>query len=223
MIYIFDLDDTLYDERHYVESGFNAVAQYAHQQWKLPGEQSFQQLVQLLDTQGRGQIFNDFLAQHGLLSQAAVAACVKVYRLHKPTLTLPEQHRQLLERLPKPLYLVTDGHKIVQKNKVDALGITSLFKRVFITHRFGIEHAKPSTYCFELIKKAEGCDWKDMVYIGDNPAKDFVNLNKLGMRTVWVRTGVHRKTEAKPGYEAQTSIDSLLELDDHLLEIQSMQ
>lgn len=216
MIYIFDLDDTLYDERQYVESGFKAVAHYAYMRWKLPYHESFNQLVQLLDSQGRGHIFNDFLASHNILTQNAVNACIKTYRLHLPALTLPDTHLHLLKQLPTPRYLVTDGHKIVQQNKVAALGIAPLFKRVFITHRFGIRHAKPSTYCFEKIKKAENCEWRDMVYIGDNPAKDFVNLNKLGMKTIRVRTGVHRDVIAKPGYDANIHINTLAELTQHV-------
>ncbi|MBN7827909.1 HAD family hydrolase, partial [Bowmanella dokdonensis] len=97
-------------------------------------------------------------------------------------------------------------------NKVDALGIGPLFKRVFITHRFGIQHAKPSTHCFELIKKAEGCDWQDMLYIGDNPANDFVNLNKLGMQTVRVLTGVHRDVQVPPAVDATNTIQTLVGL-----------
>jgi len=212
VIYIFDLDDTLYDERQYVESGFRAVATYAANQWGLDATSCYEQLVRLLDTQGRGRIFDDFLAQHSLSSKTNIRACVRTYRLHKPKLSLPAEHLQLLQQLPKPLYLVTDGHKIVQQNKVEALGIAPLFKRVFITHRFGIKHAKPSTHCFELIKKAEKCEWRDMVYIGDNPAKDFVNLNKLGMNTVRVLTGVHKNIIAHKDFDALRTIRTLIEL-----------
>ncbi|GGO73848.1 HAD family hydrolase [Bowmanella pacifica] len=212
MIFIFDLDDTLYDERQYVESGFQAVADMAQQRWGLDKTQSFARLINLLDSQGRGRIFDDWLAAHSLANKGNIQACVRSYRRHKPSLKMPEAHLALLNELPKPLYLVTDGHKIVQQNKVDALGIGPLFKRVFITHRFGIQHAKPSTHCFELIKKAEGCDWQDMLYIGDNPAKDFVNLNKLGMQTVRVLTGVHRDVQVPPAVDATNTIQTLVGL-----------
>jgi len=48
-----------------------------------------------------------------------------------------------------------------------------------------------------------------MVYVADNPAKDFVNLNRQGMPTVRVLTGLHRDVEAKPGYEARFRIADL--------------
>lgn len=213
MIYIFDLDDTLYDERHYVESGLRAVASFAENAWGIDKETGVEQLITLLDNNGRGRIFNDYLAMHGIaVTKANVKACVSAYRLHKPSLAMPSKHLSLLSALPAPLYLVTDGNKVVQGNKVDALNISHLFKRVFVTHRFGVKHAKPSTYCFEKIKQAERCEWRDMVYVGDNPAKDFVNLNKLGMPTVRVLTGVHKDVIAKPGYEAEHTIPHLCEL-----------
>ncbi|QPG04955.1 HAD family hydrolase [Salinimonas marina] len=209
MIYIFDLDDTLYDERQYVESGFRAVARFAEQKWGLNQDESWQSMLAILDKEGRGAVFNRWLAPFALDTKTNIKRCLSAYRTHQPDLSMPAAHLELLHRLPKPLYLVTDGNKVVQHNKVKALGIEALFKRVFITHRFGVQHAKPSTHCFELIKQAEGCEWQDMVYIGDNPAKDFVNLNKLGMQTVRVLTGVHRKVDAAPGYEAHYRISCL--------------
>ncbi len=212
MIYIFDLDDTLYDERQYVESGLRAVARLAATRWQLDENSSYHTLLQLLDTRGRGRIFDDWLAQHNLASKANIKACVSGYRLHQPQISMPDEHHKLLQQLPKPLYLVTDGNKIVQQKKIQALGIAHFFKRVFITHRFGIKHAKPSTYCFELIKKAEECEWKDMVYIGDNPAKDFVNLNTLGIQTVRVLTGVHCQSNAREEFDAKVKLPYLTKL-----------
>jgi len=213
MIYIFDLDDTLYDERQYVESGLGAVAAFVEKRWGVEKHSGIEELIALLDKNGRGRIFNDYLANHGIAANKKnVRACVSAYRLHQPTLTMPDNHLTLLENLPKPLYLVTDGNKVVQGKKVDALNIAHYFKRVFVTHRFGVKHAKPSTYCFEKIKQTEQCQWHDMVYIGDNPAKDFVNLNKLGMPTVRVLTGVHSEISAKPNFDAKYTIKSLDQL-----------
>ena len=212
MIYIFDLDDTLYNERQFVESGFLAVAKYAEFHWGLNHHDVFNQLVALLDENGRGTIFNDLLKRYHLENKKNIQKCVTTYRLHKPKLSMPKEHLALLTSLPAPLYLVTDGHKIVQNNKIEALEIAHLFKRVFITHRFGIKHAKPSPYCFKKIQQAENCAWEDMVYIGDNPTKDFVNLNKLGMQTVRVLTGVHKAVNVSASFNAKITINKLTDL-----------
>lgn len=211
MILIFDLDDTLYDETSFVISGLGAVARYGEDVFGWDAESSLAFMREVLEREGRGQVFDRWLELHGHWSKARVAGCVKIYRHHRPRLELFPAARVVLDQFRGrvPLYLVTDGHKIVQKNKVDALGLFSAFRRVFITHRFGIHHAKPSTHCFERIRQAEGCSWGDMVYVGDNPSKDFVNLNPPGALTVRVQTGGHRNVVALPGHDAQVSIPDL--------------
>jgi putative hydrolase of the HAD superfamily len=216
MILIFDLDDTLYPERTYVESGFRAVADFLHSQRGWEAAESLSFMCEVLRREGRGAVFNRLLARHGEHRSSAVQDCVNVYRHHQPRIQLADAARRLLDRLPPPLYLVTDGHKVVQNKKVQALGIEPLFAKVYITHRYGLHHSKPSTYCFERICAREDCDWSNLVYVGDNPAKDFVNLTPLGVSTVRVLTGEHKGALAKPGYEANHVIDNLDQLPDCL-------
>lgn len=210
MIIIFDLDDTLYDERMYVESGLQAVAAFGADRFGWDPEPSFRFMIDVLDSEGRGAIFDRWLTMRGRYGKGLVRECLRVYRHHTPSLRLYKDAGKLIPRVSGyPLYLVTDGHKIVQQNKVIALGIEQYFRHVFITHRYGIRHAKPSTYCFERIREREGCDWSNMMYVGDNPAKDFVNLNPLGVHTVRVLTGVHRSVRAELGYDAYHTIPDL--------------
>lgn len=210
MILVFDLDDTLYDESRFVESGFRAVARFGKQQFGWDEQDSLAQMMKTLAREGRGAVFDRWLAAHGRHGKALVATCVKAYRHHKPTLSLFPEAASLLPSLSAyPLYLVTDGHKIVQANKVEALGIAPLFRKCFITHRYGIRNAKPSPYCFELIRRREKADWRQIVYIADDPSKDFVGLNPLGAQTVRVLTGRHRHVTAKPGFEARHTIPDL--------------
>lgn len=210
MVLIFDLDDTLYDERTYVESGFRAVASFGEARFGWDSEESFRFMLDVLDREGRGAVFDRWLAAQGSYSKKLVQACLRRYRGHAPRLSLNRQAKALLPELKGyPLYLVTDGHKLVQQRKIEALGIAPLFRRVFITHRYGIKNAKPSVYCFERILELESCGWSEMTYIADNPAKDFFNLNRRGANTVRVLTGLHRSVKAAPGYDAQHSIADL--------------
>lgn len=212
MIVAFDLDDTLYDESTYVAGGLAAVAAHGADRFGWSAERSREELSAILAREGRGHVFDVWLAAHGVTGRAEVARCVEVYRGHAPRLTLlPEADRALdaLAAAGHRLYLVTDGHKRVQARKVEALGLGPRFRRILITHRFGRVHAKPSTYCFELIRRAERCAWAEMAYVGDNPAKDFVALNPLGVLTVRVLTGMHRGVVARPGFDAQHCIPSL--------------
>jgi putative hydrolase of the HAD superfamily len=212
MIPVFDLDDTLYPERSFVESGFRAVADWLLDRFDWDANESMRVMLDTLEQHGRGEVFNGLLESRQLVSVGLVKQCVRVYRHHSPNISLAKNAKDILSDFGEPIYLVTDGHKIVQQNKVRALQIEHYFKRVFITHRYGIKHAKPSTYCFGIIRRMERCEWGDMVYVGDNPAKDFVNLRPLGVHTIRVLTGVHRDVRTKPEFEAAHVISNLSEL-----------
>lgn len=219
MIPIFDLDDTLYPERSYVESGFLAVAQMLEQRFGWPAKESYAHMLNTLEDKGRGEVFNRLLVAKDALNYSRVRDCIHTYRHHKPTIQLNPIASNVLGNLDVRPYLVTDGHKVVQQKKVETLGLEAQFKKIFITHRYGIRNAKPSTHCFELIKKREKCEWGDMFYVADNPAKDFVNLNPLGVHTIRVATGEYSKDIAQPGFDAMYKINTLGELKTLLKEI----
>jgi putative hydrolase of the HAD superfamily len=219
MIPIFDLDDTLYPERSFVESGFRAVAIDLEQIFGWSFEESLKHMMKTLSEIGRGSVFNRLLDSHGALNQKLVKHCIKTYRHHQPNIKMvPEAHRILDSFTTRP-YLVTDGHKEVQSNKIKALNLQSRFSRIYITRRYGMRYEKPSIHCFELIRKRERCAWSEMFYIGDNPEKDFVNLNPLGVQTIRVITGEHSAVVAKDGFDAKYQIASLDQLDKLLLKI----
>ena len=197
-VLIFDLDDTLYPEITYVHSGFSAVARSLKDIYGWDPEDSFTYMQHVLATMGRGNIFNALLESHGVLTRKAVRHCVSLYRYHRPCIKLDNEAEDFLRRLPIKPYLVTDGHKIVQSKKIDALGLKSFFKKTYITHRYGVCHAKPSPYCFNLIRHSESCDWSDLIYVGDNPAKDFVSLNELGAKTIRILKGAYSNVVAMP-------------------------
>lgn len=211
MILIFDLDDTLYDEMSFVLSGFRAVAHYGETSYGWDAGQSETFMQEHLLRYGRGRVFDEWLRYHGRYSSTRVTTCVRVYRHHQPEIELFPIAARLLKQYQgqSPLYLVTDGHKVAQYMKIKALKLAPMFRRIFITRRFGIRHEKPSLHCFEIIRRMERCDWSEMVYVGDNPAKDFVSLNPMGALTVRVRTGSHASATARRGHDARVTIADL--------------
>lgn len=214
MILIFDLDDTLYVERTYVESGFKAVAHFLESEFMLNYQDSYNQMISILDADGRGKIFDNILNENKIFSKKNLSMCIKIYRQHTPKISLNQSAKLFLEKYKAySLYLVTDGNKNVQAKKVEALNLRKYFKRILITHRYGLHNAKPSIYCFDLIRKIENSIWSEMFYIGDNPAKDFVNLNSLGVKTVRVLTGEYRYLTPKKKYDAKYLINSINELE----------
>jgi putative hydrolase of the HAD superfamily len=215
MVPIFDLDDTLYPEVSYVESGFRAVARWGNVKFGWPENNSFGQMQSILAEHGRGSVFDLWLNLNGARpTRYLVNAAVNIYRHHQPNIHLPDQNRELLAEMADrwPLYLLTDGHKIVQAKKIAALNVAHFFQGIYITHRYGLAAAKPSPRCLELIQRRTKAPWRQMVYVGDNPAKDFVTAKQLGILTIRVLTGRHSYDLAMPNFDADHKIKQLPEV-----------
>jgi putative hydrolase of the HAD superfamily len=218
MVVIFDMDDTLYQEATYVASGFMAVARYLAPILGSSARHLHSEMIDLLDRFGRGKVFNCLLERHAKLSRQLVRECVSCYRLHEPTINLHPAAENCLRRFRHlPLYVVTDGNINAQAAKVRALDLESKVKKVFITHRYGVRHSKPSPHCFEIIQKHEDVPTSQILYVGDDPSKDFVGIKPLGFRTLRVLTGPHSVVKARPGYDADFQVKSLNQLTPELL------
>jgi putative hydrolase of the HAD superfamily len=97
----------------------------------------------------------------------------------------------------------------VQAAKATALGLTGRFEHLYFTNRYGRAAAKPSTRVFELMLRRTGSQPADLVYVGDNPTKDFVGVRRLGGRTVRVLTGNHATVIPQPGFQADVDVAKL--------------
>lgn len=218
MIVVFDLDDTLYEEITYVKSAFKAVANYLEKSHALNAEEVYAELLEVLNEKGRGSVFNNVLSKCVIFSKAEVNRCLSVYRKSEPEIQLTKEALRCLERFEHlPKYVVTDGNKMVQTAKIKALKLDQYFEKAIPTHNYGLKHSKPSTYVFHKILEWEKMQAGDLVYIGDNPNKDFVNLKKEGFKTVRVRTGMFKDVRLERDYEAHYEINSLDEFDFKLL------
>jgi len=218
MILVFDLDDTLYDERQFIFSGFSEVAKYLTVNYSIPYTKSFEFMTKELENKGRGKIFDELLKQNYIYNKLILKKIISVYRLHKPDIYLYKDAVDTIKRFKSvPKFIVTDGNKIVQKNKCIALGLYSYFNRIFITHQYGLNKAKPSIFCFEKISRLKKMPFKEMVYIGDNPNKDFISIKKNGCKTIRILRGRFKNLILDEENEAHVNIHSLNEIDNDLL------
>ncbi|WP_321494912.1 HAD family hydrolase [uncultured Desulfobacter sp.] len=219
MILVFDLDDTLYDELSFVQSGFLKVAEYVNKTFGIDTESAYDIMHSELETNGRGKVFDTLLLKYKVYSKSAVGKCVSVYRLHTPEIELNPDAVRCLDRFKQfNKYIVTDGNKVVQRNKLNALGLPPVMKKIFITHEYGKKNAKPSAYCFNLIAKLEKTPPGNIVYIADNPQKDFINIKKLGFKTVRICQGMFANLKLGYEYEAHFTINCLDQLTLSLIE-----
>ena len=215
MIVAFDLDDTLYRELDYVESGFWAVAEFVAANFSITSARAYEILEKSMKRNGRGRQFDDLLRTIGAFSVKQRSALVQVYRKHTPEIQLSAETSSTLRAVASAghrLFLVSDGNHHVQNRKVEALGIRSFVEHAYLTERYGHKAAKPSTKVFELMLARTRAAAADLVYIGDNPRKDFIGVRSLGGSTIRVLTGEFAHEVAAPGYEPDLTVASISEV-----------
>lgn len=178
---VFDLDDTLYNEKNYVRSGFNAIGN-AFPQFKDLSEKLWKAFS---DGKTAVDVVVDEL---GLQKEKYKQKFLEIYRCHKPDIKLNENVYEVLSKLKKnnkKLGLITDGRPEGQHNKIEALGIADFFDKIIITDELGgSDCRKPNPLAFNIMKKSLKLEYKDMCYIGDNINKDFIAPEKLGIISV---------------------------------------
>jgi len=213
VIISFDLDNTLYNENSFVESGFKVVSKYLWQEYSIPKEASYSFLQKRFKKNGRKKILDELLKEFDIYSKKNVLKCLSVYRNHSPKIKLDPEANACLRRFKDfSLYLVTDGNKIVQKNKIKALGLNDRLRFCFLTSNYGMKNSKPSPFCFKKICQLENVKPSQVFYVGDDPNKDFVGIKPLGFKTIRILQGPFKNIKKNKKFEADYFIRSLSEL-----------
>lgn len=177
---IFDLDDTLYSEKAYVRSGFRAVSdflggEYEDRLWKYfeAGKPAIDELLREIDEQDKKE------------------EALTIYRSHKPKIHLYDGVKELLTVLRQKGFLIgiiTDGRPEGQRNKITALGLEELVDDIIITDELGgVQFRKPCDIAFRIMQNRWRLPASQMLYVADNPAKDFQAPQQLSMKSVWFR------------------------------------
>jgi len=184
---VFDLDDTLYPEESYVWSGFRAVARWLEEQGALPEAQAFEAMESAFRRGVRNRIFDGLLASLPGAGALRVDTMVQVYRTHVPELALFPGMADLLQEAKAEglgLGLISDGWLASQERKVEALGLERWFDPILLTDRWGRDAWKPNPLAFCRAQAALGAGPAGLVYIGNDPAKDFQAPAALGWDSV---------------------------------------
>ncbi len=184
---IFDLDDTLYSEKDYVNSGFHAVSEY------LGG--GFEKQLFNLFEEGKPAI-DVLLQQLGREEEKKIV--IDIYRNHKPDIELYDGVVELIKSIKasgKKVGVITDGRPEGQRKKLEALGLYDLVDDIIITDELGgIQFRKPCDIAFRIMANRWRVNPADIVYVGDNATKDFQAPKQLGMRYIWFQNsnGLYR-------------------------------
>jgi putative hydrolase of the HAD superfamily len=166
-VFVFDLDDTLYSEREFENSGIEFVCNSLNISKTILNINTNKEenWVQKIITKTNNKFNKDYI--------------LTLYRNHIPNIALYNDARFFLDLLKLnniEMSLITDGRSITQRNKLKALNIETYFNNIIISEEINSE--KPSELNYRKVMSLDVN--KKYVYIGDNPTKDFYTPNILG-------------------------------------------
>lgn len=190
---IFDLDDTLYSEKDYIRSGFRAVSQYLgggyeDKLWSFfsAGKPAIDELLNDINYRGKRD------------------KVIAIYRNHKPSIQLYPGVKEMINALKNKgikVGMITDGRPIGQRNKLEALGLNEIIDDVIITDELGgPQFRKPCDIAFRIMATQWKLPYEQVVYIGDNPAKDFQGPRQIGMKSIYFMNPDGLYTYTTSGY-----------------------
>lgn len=187
---IFDLDDTLYPEKEYIKSGYRAVAEY------LGNNKYFDQLWDYFE-EGKPAI-DELLNKLG--REKEKNQVLFIYRNHRPIIHLYKGVLETITKLKKQsikVGIITDGRPEGQRLKLSILGLEQIVDDIIITDELGgVQFRKPCDISFRIMLQKWRLPSDQVVYIGDNPTKDFQSPQQLGMKAIWFRNedGIYFET-----------------------------
>ncbi|MBV8980078.1 MAG: HAD family hydrolase [Acidimicrobiia bacterium] len=192
---LFDLDDTLFEQRVWLQGAWRGVASTAASVFGIDEAALFEALVDVAaEGSDQGRIIDRALARIGERPSALVGPLVDAFRLYRPPELPPYPGVGVALttlRARVPLALVTDGDPAIQRAKLAALGLSAVFTVVVLTDRLDGRRAarKPNPVGLLHAVSLLGVDPADAVYVGDRPDKDVAAAHAAGMRAIRVRTG----------------------------------
>jgi putative hydrolase of the HAD superfamily len=197
---LFDLDDTLFEQRHWLDGAWRAVSAAATR-WGADAEALHRALLDVAaEGSDRGAIIDRALARAGA-EAVPVAPLVDAFRAHRPPrLPLwPGAGRALAGlRVGTPVGLVTDGDVATQRGKLAALSLEDAFDVIVLSDDLGRAFRKPHPAPFLTALERLGVPPSRAVHVGDRPDKDVAGALAAGMAVVRVRTGEYRHLPDRP-------------------------
>jgi putative hydrolase of the HAD superfamily len=189
--FVFDLDDTLFPEYDFLQSGYRQIASLL---MAVAGADLYNDMLRRYNN--KENVFSWLVdAYRSADSRITMEWLLKIYREHLPDISLDKATARFLHQLKEkaiPAALVTDGRSLTQRNKLKALGIENYFSEIIISEEFGSEKPDERNYLYFQHKYHD----KEFYFFGDNTAKDFIVPARLGWRTVCMMdTGRHIHTQ----------------------------
>lgn len=217
-VVIFDLDDTLFSEKKYTESGFKEVSRFISD--KVPSTNKlevFNKLLYLNDIDPKN-VFDRYLQDVFEKNDLSVVQLISVFKNHNPKIQFYDDVDPFIKYVKSSnirLGVITDGYKDVQLKKINSLKLKDIFDEIIVTDELGREYWKPNPISFEILANKFNVKYDEMIYIGDNPQKDFFIGSLYPITTIRVlRNGYYMNAEYFKNVKEKYTVKSLLEVID---------
>ena len=178
-VVVFDLDDTLYPEADYVDSGVRYVCAQINSLYGIDCYET----IQAQRLQDSKLDWLSLVCELTGLKTSLKESLLWMYRVHSPDIKLSENCSKSLEKIKSAalsVAVLTDGRTLTQKLKLASLGLS--YYPVYVSEDYG--SSKPAPDRFQAIQKDFPAD--NYVYVADNVHKDFLGCNPLG----WIGIGM---------------------------------
>jgi putative hydrolase of the HAD superfamily len=204
---VFDLDDTLYPYRHFVLSGFAAVAAHLARTSRLDRRRVLGLLARAARGPQRGRELQACLDAFNIPA-GLLPVLVGIVRDHQPCFRLPLASVRALTALRADgwrLGVLTNGSRAVQARKVAALGVARYVDTVVYASQHGSGAGKPDAEPFAEVLRRLGVPARHAVFVGDDEDADIAGAAGAGL--VPVRCCAWKPSDAPT--RARASIDRL--------------
>ncbi|MFC4322625.1 HAD family hydrolase [Litchfieldia salsa] len=213
---IFDLDDTLISEKEYIKSGYRHIAQIISNRYNKDTIELYELLMKLFKDSPRN-VFNRLLDTLGIsYTKKNIIELVEEYRNHLPDIEFFNDVLPCFELLNSKKIktgVITDGYANAQQQKLNSVKANKYFDEIIVTDELGKQYWKPHPKAFEIMKDKLNVEFNEMVYIGDNPEKDFYISCVYPIRTIRIhRDGIYKNSLYLKNIKENYSIQSLNEL-----------
>jgi len=210
---IFDLDDTLVSEREYIISGYCYISEIIKDKFHLVKNQVFSELMNLFE-ESHEYVFNRFFDNHSIeYTEDMINNLVSKFRNHFPNIHFYDDVIPFITYLKTngiKVGIITDGYTNAQQQKLKSLNADNYFDEIILTDMYGREYWKPHPKAFEIMKERLEVEFDEMIFVGDNPEKDFFISNIYPIKTVRIfRNGIHMDKDYFGNVKENYHIDNL--------------
>lgn len=202
---IFDLDNTLYDEKDFIFKFINSLKKKYNFKFfnrkvylknKVYERKNFIQFIlkneKKYTKKLHNQIFLEFLNSK---------IRIKIFKNLDKILTL-------LKKKKIKLIILTNGNPIVQQKKIYKLKLKKYFNYIFFARK--IYKDKPSQKTFRIILRKSNAKCNETLMIGDNYYTDIIGAKKSGLMTLLLFNDVKKSYDYKNIDFKAKSLNSLI-------------